>query len=269
MNSLSPSKSFQTQSQTDAAIHFGGLRFHAVSLDEAVAAVVARPAALPFNILITPNAEHAWLRRKDPEFDEISATAWLSTNDSRVLHKAARLGGVELGFAPGAHIVEILFQRVITANEAITIIGGEDAVVAALLRRYGLTNVAHHNPPMGFIYNDAAVAAAVDFVVASPARFVFVAMGPPQSEKFCQRLIRDGRATGLGLCIGSSINMITGRAPRAPQWMEDRGVVWLYRLLREPNRLWKRYLLRGFYGLGLALTDAVAFRLRLRTPGRG
>ncbi|MFN7107691.1 MAG: WecB/TagA/CpsF family glycosyltransferase [Brevundimonas sp.] len=269
MNSLSPSKSFQPQSQTEAVIHFGGLRFHPVSLDEAVAAIAGRPTALPFDILITPNAEHAWLRRKDPEFDRISTTAWLSTNDSRVLHKAARLGGVELGFAPGAYIVEILFQRVITANEAITVIGGENAVIAALVRQYGLTNVAHHNPPMGFIRNDAAVAAAVDFVVAHPARFVFVAMGPPQSEKFCQRLINDGRATGLGLCIGSSINMITGRAPRAPQWMEDRGIVWLHRLVREPNRLWKRYLLRGVYGLGLALMDAVTFRLRLKTPGHG
>ena len=112
-------------------------------------------------------------------------------------------------------------------------------------------------------------AAAVDFVVAHPARFVFVAMGPPQSEKFCQRLIDDGRATGLGLCIGSSINMITGRLPRAPQWMEDRGLVWLYRLAREPGRLWKRYLVRGFYGLGLGLRDAVRFRLRLKTPGHG
>lgn len=265
MNSLAPRHSFEPQ----AEIRFAGLRFHALTLDAAVAAVAARPADLPFDLLITPNAEHAWLRRQDREFDRVSANAWLSTNDSRVLRQAARLGGVELGFAPGAHIVDILFQRIIAPDEAVTIIGGEDAVIAALAAQFGLTNIAHHNPPMGFIHDPDAVAAAVDFVVAHPARFVFVAMGPPQSEKFCQRLIDDGRATGLGLCIGSSINMITGRLPRAPQWMEDRGLVWLYRLAREPGRLWKRYLVRGFYGLGLGLRDAVRFRLRLKTPGHG
>lgn len=264
MNSLSPSQTYQPQPD----IQFAGLRFHALSLDEAVSAVAARPANLPFDLLITPNAEHAWLRRKDREFDRVSAKAWLSTNDSRVLHKAAQIGGVDLGFAPGAHIVDILFQRIIASDEAITIIGGEDEVIAGLMKQFGLTNVAHHNPPMGFIHDLAAVAMAVDFVAAHPARFVFVAMGPPQSEKFCQRLIDDGRAIGLGLCIGSSINMITGRAPRAPQWMEDRGLVWLYRLTREPGRLWKRYLVRGFYGLGLGLIDAIAFRLGLKTPGR-
>ena len=50
--------------------------------------------------------------------------------------------------------------------------------------------------------------------------------------------------------------------------MENRGLVWLYRLAREPERLWKRYLLRGFYGLGLGLLDALSFRLRLKTPDR-
>lgn len=249
-------------------IAFAGLRFHAVTLDQAVAAVAARPADLPFDLMITPNAEHAWLRRRDREFDRISASAWLSTNDSRVLGKAAKLGGVDLGFAPGAHIVDILFQDIIRPDEALTIIGGEPDVVATLVQRFGLTNVAHHNPPMGFIHDDQAVAAAIAFVVAHPARFVFVAMGPPQSEKFCHRVIDDGRATGLGLCIGSSINMITGRSPRAPQWMEDRGLVWLYRLAREPGRLWKRYLVRGFYGLGLGLRDALLFRLGLKSPRR-
>ena len=92
---------------------------------------------------------------------------------------------------------------------------------------------------------DLAVAAALrapDHGTLRPARFVFVAMGPPQSEKFCQRLIDDGRATGLGLCIGSSITTLTGRTPSAPRWMEDRGLVWLYRLAREPGKRESRYM---------------------------
>lgn len=265
MNSLSPLPS----SLPYPEVAFAGLRFHVMSVDEAVDLVEARPADLPFDILITPNAEHAWHRSRTPEFDRISRNAWLSTNDSRVLRRIALLGGVELGFAPGSHIVEAMFERVITTDEAITIVGGEVEVIDSLRRQFGLTRVAHHNPPMGFIHDAQAVAEALEFVVAHPARFVFVAMGPPQSENFCQRLIDDGRATGLGLCIGSSINMITGRLPRAPQWAEDRGLVWAYRLTSEPKRLWKRYLLRGFYGLWRSLCDIIAYRLRLKTIDRG
>lgn len=243
---------------------FAGLRFTPLSVDQTIEALAARPAELPLGVFVTPNAEHAWLRRKDAEFDGVSQSAWLSTNDSRVLRKAAHLGGLELDFAPGSYVVDGLFERVIRPDDALTVVGGTDAVISDLKARFGLTTIAHHNPPMGFIHDPAAVAVAVAFVAAHPARFVFVAMGPPQSEKFCQRLINDGRATGIALCIGSSLNMITGQAPRAPEWMERRGLVWLYRLVNEPGRLWKRYLVRGFYGLGLGLVDALRLRLGLK-----
>ncbi|MCK6103079.1 MULTISPECIES: WecB/TagA/CpsF family glycosyltransferase [unclassified Brevundimonas] len=262
MNSLSPNSRLQPQPE----VRFAGLRFHRMTTDQTVAALAARPADLPFDLLITPNAEHAWLRRKDQAFDRISARAWLSTNDSRVLRKAAAIGGVDLGFAPGSHVVERLFKTVIGPADPITIIGGDASVIADLVRQFGLTRVAHHNPPMGFIRDAEAVQTAVEFVVAHPARFIFIAMGPPQSEKLCLRIMEDGRSTGLGLCIGSSITTLIGRTPPAPRWMEDRGLVWLYRLAREPGRLWRRYLVRGLYGLGLGLIDSLAYRLRLKSP---
>jgi exopolysaccharide biosynthesis WecB/TagA/CpsF family protein len=153
---------------------------------------------------------------------------------------------------------------VIRPDEPITIIGCQPRLVADLKAAFGLTKVAHHNPPMGFIFNDPAVRDAIDFVVAHPARFVFVAMGPPQSEKFCQRVIADGRSTGIGLCIGSSLAILTGQSKPAPEIMERAGLVWLHRLAKEPGRLWRRYLVRGLYGLGLGLADVFAIRLGLR-----
>ena len=117
---------------------------------------------------------------------------------------------------------------------------------------------------MGFIHDDASVEAAIAFVAAHPARFVFVAMGPPQSEKFCERVVADGRSTGVGLCIGSSLAVLIGASDPAPAWMERGGLVWLYRLLREPRRLWRRYLVRGALGLGVALVDAAKLRMGLR-----
>jgi len=122
---------------------------------------------------------------------------------------------------------------------------------------------------MGFIHQPDAVREAVEFVATHPARFVFVAMGPPQSEKFCEHIIEDGRSVGVGLCIGSSINVITGQSDPAPDWMEHSGLVWLYRLVREPKRLWKRYLVRGMFGLGLGLADVFAIRLGVRRDAAG
>ena len=248
-------------------VRFAGLRFTLLDVDETVAALARRAAEQPFVAFVTPNAEHAYLRRSDAEFRDCGDSCWISTNDSRVLGRAARLAGIDLKFAPGAYVVDRLFRAgVIAPDDALTVVGATEEIVGQLRAQFGLTRVAQHIPPMGFIDKPEAVKAAIAFVAAHPARFVFVAMGPPQSEKFCQRVIADGRATGIGLCIGSSLTVLTGNSQPAPDWMERSGLVWLYRLVKEPRRLWRRYLMRGLLGLGLGLRDAAAIRLGLR-PG--
>ena len=231
-----------------------------------MAALMQRPKDAPFTPFVTPNAEHAFLRRSDPLFRACGDACWISTNDSRILGRAALLAGLDLKFAPGAYVVDRLFKQGVAPDDAISIIGCTPEIVADLVRQFSLTNVVQHIPPMGFINDPRAVADAVAFVAAHPARFVFVAMGPPQSEKFCQHVIADGRSVGVGLCIGSSISVVTGRLDAAPDWMEHSGLVWLYRLVREPKRLWRRYLVRGLAGLGMGLRDVVAIRLGLRSP---
>ena len=242
-------------------IRFAGLRFMPLGVAQTVRALADRPADAPFAAFVTPNAEHAFLRTRDPEFRALGDACWLSTNDSRVMRRAARMAGLELEFAPGAYVVDALMREAVAPGDAITIVGCTEPIVERLRARFGLTNIAHHIPPMGFINDPAAVRAAIDFVAVHPARYVFVAMGPPQSERFCQRVIDDGRATGIGLCIGSSLSVLVGDSNPAPDWMEHSGLVWLYRLVREPQRLWRRYLLRGLYGLGLGLADVVRYRL--------
>jgi exopolysaccharide biosynthesis WecB/TagA/CpsF family protein len=235
--------------------------------DGAVAVLAARDPALPFVPFVTPNLEHAYWRREEAEVRTAHDEAVIATNDSRILHRLALWAGLEIEFAPGAYVVEALFRTVIRPDEPITIIGCPATSVASLKARYGLTAVAHHWPPMGFIHDDAAVRTAIEFVLAHPARFVFIAMGPPQSEMFCVRVARAGGAVGIGLCIGSSLSTLTGETPPAPRMLETTGLVWVYRLAREPGRLWRRYLVRGRVGLSQALGEILAARLR-RRPAR-
>lgn len=258
---------YATQDRADwPEVRFAGLRFTLLDVDQAVNALAGRDAGRPFAAFVTPNAEHAYLRRGNAEFRACGDACWLSANDSRVLRRAALLAGIDLKFAPGAYVARDLFERAIRPDDPLTVIGADETVANELKARFGLTRIVQHIPPMGMIGKADAVQAAIDFIVSHPARFVFVAMGPPQSEMLCQRVIADGRATGIGLCIGSALTVLTGRSDPAPAWMEQAGLVWLYRLAREPKRLWRRYLMRGLLGLGLGLADAVAIRLGLK-PG--
>jgi len=67
----------------------------------------------------------------------------------------------------------------------------------------------------------------------------------PQQEILALRVAQAGGAVGVGLCIGASLDFLTGRKARAPLWMQKASLEWLHRLLSEPGRLWRRYLIEG------------------------
>jgi len=73
----------------------------------------------------------------------------------------------------------------------------------------------------------------------------FFAVGSPQSELICSLIRQRNRTAGVGLCIGASLEFLTGSKLRAPHWMQRVGLEWLFRLVNEPTRLWRRYLLEG------------------------
>jgi exopolysaccharide biosynthesis WecB/TagA/CpsF family protein len=109
-----------------------------------------------------------------------------------------------------------------------------------------LQDLQHYSPPMGFIRDRNAVEQTLEFVEAhSPFRFCFIGVGSPQQELLARELKQRDRARGLALCIGASINFLTGAERRAPRWMQVTNLEWLYRLLQDPGRLAKRYLVRG------------------------
>lgn len=81
----------------------------------------------------------------------------------------------------------------------------------------------------------------LDYIRGSGAALVFVGLGCPRQEvwvfEFCRALSMPA------LAVGAAFNFHAGLLPQAPKYLQDRGFEWLYRLVREPRRLWKRYVL--------------------------
>ena len=231
---------------TAPSLRLLGVRFDDLDLEGALALVAARDPGLPFAYVVTPNADHLLrLEAGDAALRALYDGAWLSLNDSRILRLLAGRRGVRLNLAPGSDLAAALFAGVIGPATPVTVIGGTPALIASLRARFGLTALFHHDPPMGFIRDEAAVEAAVAFVQAHPARFVFLCVGSPQQEKLAARIQAAGGATGLGLCLGAALEFVTGAKARAPAWMQRAHLEWLHRLVSEPRRLWRRYLLEA------------------------
>ncbi len=96
-------------------------------------------------------------------------------------------------------------------------------------------------------------------VSASGADVVLVARGVPMQDVFIDRHLHQlGVKVAIG--VGGLFDFVSGRINRAPTWMRDSGLEWIYRLLQEPSRMWRRYLLGNFTFLGRILMQRMGLR---------
>jgi len=229
-----------------ARIPFLGLRFDPVPIDRVLSIIGERAPTAPFSYIVTPNVDHvvrlhAALPRLMPFYED----AWLCLCDSKILYLMAKLAGRNLPVVTGSDLTHRTFTDVINKGDTVCVIGGDNNVVELLQASVGSAALSHYNPPMGFVKVPAEIDKCVDFVVSHPSRYVFFAVGSPQQEVVARAVLQTGRATGTGFCIGASIDFLTGRESRAPKWMQKMGAEWLFRLLQDPKRMWKRYLVQG------------------------
>jgi N-acetylglucosaminyldiphosphoundecaprenol N-acetyl-beta-D-mannosaminyltransferase len=200
-----------------------------------------------YGYVVTPNVDHLIRYYEDPTFRAQYRAADFILLDSRfAAHLVRLLKGVRLPVCTGSDLTARLLAGIVQPADRIVMIGGSAEQAQQIAAKYGLMNLRHHNPPMGFINDPLAVEECLKFIEsASPFRFCFLAVGSPQQEMIAQVLRARGVARGLALCVGASLNFITGHEKRAPVWMQKMALEWLFRLMLNPKRLARRYLVRG------------------------
>lgn len=200
-----------------------------------------------YGYVVTPNVDHMIRFHENASFRALYAKATYILLDSRIAARLFRLvHGIRVPVCTGSDLTAALLRQVVRPEDRIVLIGGSSRQAAALRERFGLRDLHHHNPPMGFIDMPQAVAQCLEFAeAASPFRFCLIAVGSPRQEMLAQWLGERGRARGLALCIGASIDFLTGAERRAPAWVQRLGLEWFFRLTQNPRRLAWRYLVRG------------------------
>ncbi|HSK97374.1 MAG TPA: WecB/TagA/CpsF family glycosyltransferase, partial [Euzebyales bacterium] len=101
--------------------------------------------------------------------------------------------------------------------------------------------------------------AFVEAVTSSGADIVWVGLGMPRQELFMHRIAP--RLPGVALVgVGAAFDFLSGTVEQAPAWMQRAGLEWLFRLSREPRRLWRRYVLNNPLFALLALLQVARYR---------
>ncbi len=220
--------------------------FDRIDFAQTAERVGERPPGAAFRFVVTPNVDHLVRLQREPGWvKRLYADAWLTVCDSRILELLALLSGEKIDVTPGSDLTRHLFDSVIRPEDTITIIGATQNSINTITERYGLKDVRWYEPPMDLRHNLLAIEQCVDFVTANPSRFVFFCVGSPQQEMIARACLRRGSCVGTGLCVGASLEFLAGSLRRAPVWMQKARLEWLFRLLSEPARLWRRYLVDG------------------------
>jgi exopolysaccharide biosynthesis WecB/TagA/CpsF family protein len=228
---------------------FLGLGFDSVSTDQALARLAQVTDETPYSYVVTPNVDHiVRLHENDDTRTQLKALydgADLCLCDSKVLHLLGLLRRVRLPVVPGSELTTLIFDRLVRSGDRIAIVGGDADVLHILRNKYPRVDFVQHRPPMGLRRDLAARTAAAKFVAQSRARFAFIAVGSPQQELIAAEAKFISGATGAALCVGAGLDFLTGRQKRAPRLARALGLEWAHRLLSDPRRMWRRYLLEG------------------------
>lgn len=230
---------------------FMGFQFDNLAMAEAVGWVQKHTNGQHFAYVVTPNVDHTVMLHESGSepwrgaYRQAVSDSDLCINDSRILARLARLSGVALAVTPGSDLVREVVSRARERGGSLTLVGGRAEEAEWLRQTLPRWRVAHLDPPMGVRDDAAAQAAIAQFVEDAKAELVLFAIGAPQSEIVAHAIARRGRAGGVGLCIGASVEFLSGSKRRAPRWMQRAGLEWLFRLVSEPRRLWRRYLVKG------------------------
>jgi exopolysaccharide biosynthesis WecB/TagA/CpsF family protein len=234
---------------------FLGIPFTPMTLPEAAAQISARDPKAPFCYVSTPNAQHVVnVERGNTLYSAAHDRAWMVLNDSKILSLLAKsVFKSPMPLAAGSDLTVYLFEHFIRPEDSITIIGCNDDVEPRLRENFGIRAVARYNPPMGFYKVPQEIERCVDFILAHPARYIFLSVGAPQSETVALHTMLRGGATGVGLCVGSSLHFLTGVVKRAPASVRRLHLEAAYRLVQNPRRHARRVFVESLPVLWVAL----------------
>lgn len=213
------------------------------------------PEQQGFRYLVTPNVDHVVQLSKQPSLAAVYRDAKWRICDSRILERLGRLRGLDLGCYPGADLVRDLLDDPRSRRLKIAVLGPDAAHFKILQARLPGRNL--HLVPAPFMKPGSPEwETALQEVEAVQADLTLLCISFPKQEIFAHELKTRGKARGIALCAGASIDFLTGKQARAPKVFRQSRTEWLYRLLSQPGRLWRRYLVDGPRIFLLYLKDA-------------
>lgn len=224
-------------------LDFFGIRVVNTTMDEAVQWILDRAREEGRHDLAFVNPDCLNIACRHPEYHSVLRSAERVLPDGIGLNVGCRLMGTSLlANVNGTDLFPRLCERAAAEGLPLFLLGARPGVAAAageeMVRRYPELRIAGSQD--GYFHPDEEEA-VIDRINSSGARVLLVAFGAPRQELWLAS--RGDRLTPpVRMGVGGLLDFYSGRIPRAPLWMREIGLEWTWRLLQEPGRMWRRYV---------------------------
>ncbi|RMF26233.1 MAG: glycosyltransferase [Chloroflexi bacterium] len=217
----------------------------------------------PHYVCVTP--VHSVMEcQRDPELRRIYNASGMTTPDGMPLVWLSRLYGYHhVDRVYGPDLMLALCERSIKRGYRHFFYGGAEGVPERLAARLqsrfpGLIVAGTYSPPFRPLRPDEDEQ-IVQLINETSPDIVWVGLGSPKQERWMAEHI-DRLTAPVLIGVGAAFDFHTGRKPQAPRWMQRSGLEWLFRLLTEPRRLWRRYLINNPLFIALVVLQALGLR---------
>ena len=197
--------------------------------------------------VVTPNVDHIVKLETDKELQEVYKDADLILTDGKPLIWISKFYKTPIKEKiSGSDLFPLLCEMAAEKGYNMFFLGAGEGVANKAAQN--LTNkfpklniVGTYSPPFGFEKDKKEIEKIINMVNKANTQILIVGLGCPKQEKFIHKYRKELNVP-ISLGLGASLDFEAGNIKRAPKWMSDNGLEWLYRLSKEPKRMFKRYI---------------------------
>lgn len=229
-----------------------------LTMDEAITRIDELIINKTSSYVVTPNVDHIVKLENDKEFQQVYKEADLILTDGMPLIWISKLKKRSIKEkVSGSDLFPKVCDLASQKGYKVFLLGAAEGVAdkAAknLMKKYnGLKVVGTYSPSYGFEKKEDEIEKIIDVINTAKPDILAVGLGAPKQEKFLYKY-KDKLNVPVSLAIGASIDFEAGNINRAPKWMQNSGLEWFYRLVKEPKRMFKRYLVDDLKILSIIL----------------
>ena len=235
-----------------------GIDVYAISLEETLSSIRGFVEKKMPVFIVTPNVDHLVKLQNDDQFRNIYENASLVLPDGMPLLWASRFLGTPLKEKiSGSDLFSKLCDVAVDKEYRLFFLGGtpgdaEKAKISLVRKNPGINITGVYAPPYNFFNDENENVKIVNMIKEAKPDILFVGFGAPLQERWMHRYHKEVNVP-VSIGIGISFSFEAGTVKRAPVLMQNIGLEWLWRVMQEPKRLWKRYFIDDMKFFGLVL----------------